>query len=36
MKSLGMGSHVRRTRFTESDEEAGIRGPCQSAMHSAL
>jgi hypothetical protein len=29
------GSRVPRTRFTESDEEAGIRGPGQSAMHSA-
>jgi hypothetical protein len=27
-------SRVKRTRFTESDEEAGIRGPCQSAIHS--
>jgi hypothetical protein len=22
--------------FTKSDEEAGTRGPCQSAMHTAL
>jgi hypothetical protein len=29
------GTRAPRTRFTESDEEAGIRGPCQSAMHTA-
>ena len=25
----------RSMSFTESDEEAGTRGPCQSAMHTA-
>jgi hypothetical protein len=25
-----------RTSFTNSDEEAGTRGPCQSAMHTPL
>ena len=30
------GLRVPHTRFTESDEEAGSRGPCQSAMHTAL
>jgi hypothetical protein len=35
LKAPRHGLRVPRTRFTESDEEAESRGPCQSAMHSA-
>ena len=36
MKLLPTTRACQSMSFTESDEEAGTRGPCQSAMHSAM
>ena len=36
MKLLPTDPGLPYMSFTESDEEAGTRGPCQSAMRTAL